>query len=89
MLLLKPTQLGLMHQPTNPDHCMEAIRQVLMCGGDLTPIPNVLSPTAFLPIPDFEQVHVCRDYSKLQEWNSGRIRLDLGDEPPTVHHPGK
>ena len=68
---------------------MEAIRQVLMCGGDLTPIPNILSPTAHLPIPDFEQVHTCRDYAKLQEWNLGRVRLDLGDEPPVIYHPGE
>jgi len=54
------------------DHCIEMLRQVLMCSSDLGIITyNFVSfrPEAW---PDFNTVHQCRDFEKVVNWYHDR-----------------
>jgi hypothetical protein len=48
-------------------HCINSIREYLMCKADLTPIRLVPPAEAgtSVPVPDFMTTHVCRDYMKV------------------------
>lgn len=50
------------------DHCIEALRELIMCGGNMTPIPLKWSENGKRMNPDFATVHECRDFGKLKEW---------------------
>jgi hypothetical protein len=54
------------------DHCIDAVRQSLMCASDMTPLPNMWSNKHHRLIADFEQPHTCRNFNKLQEWAQQR-----------------
>ncbi|KAK0753503.1 hypothetical protein B0T18DRAFT_312488, partial [Schizothecium vesticola] len=57
---------------THIDHCIEMLRQVLMCSSDLGIITyNFVSfrPEAW---PDFNTVHQCRDVEKVVNWYHDR-----------------
>jgi choline dehydrogenase-like flavoprotein len=51
-------------------HCINSLREFIMCKADMTPIRLVPPEEAEVPkaIPDFRTTHVCRDYNKLLEW---------------------
>ncbi|KAJ2982629.1 hypothetical protein NQ176_g1258 [Zarea fungicola] len=59
-------------------HCLDTIRQSLMCTGDLTPIPEAFTP--YKPDgslePIFQVFHSCRDYEAIQKWAKTRDALD-------------
>jgi hypothetical protein len=72
------------------DHCIESIRQSLMCSGDITPLPfqwwsryGELSPVAAV-------THTCRDFEALRDWakenrvvhmdKTVHVKDPLGDE---------
>ncbi|KAL6909222.1 hypothetical protein GGI43DRAFT_429816 [Trichoderma evansii] len=59
-------------------HCMDSIRQSLMCTADLTPIPEAY--TAYKPNgslePIFQVFHTCRDFKAIQKWAKTRDSLD-------------
>lgn len=63
----------------NLEHCIDSLRQSIMCYGDLTPIPE--SYTDFRPsghlTPVFQVHHMCRDFGNIQKWAKTR---DSGDE---------
>lgn len=51
------------------DHCVDSIRQTLMCHADVSPIPfhiNVPANTGIFP--RLATTHTCRDFSKIQQW---------------------
>ncbi|KAF2008378.1 hypothetical protein BU24DRAFT_326588, partial [Aaosphaeria arxii CBS 175.79] len=50
-------------------HCIEALRQNIMCTGDLTPLPLTYINGI---MPDFEQPHTCRDFDKIVQWAKTR-----------------
>lgn len=60
------------------EHCIDTIRQSIMCTSDMTPIPE--AHTDFKPHghlePIFQIEHTCRDYSAIQKWAKGRDSLD-------------
>jgi len=51
-------------------HCIDTIREFIMCKADMTPI--ILVPPkksgAPVPVPEFRTRHMCRDYEKLRDW---------------------
>jgi hypothetical protein len=54
------------------DHCINHLRQVIQCYGDLTPTPLVpasrnASRKGWVT-PDFDVEHTCRDFSAIREW---------------------
>jgi len=53
---------------THLDHCVELIRQKLMCNSDVGVITNEWVDGWDLPYPDFNTVHKCRNYEKVLDW---------------------
>lgn len=64
------------------EHCIDSIREFIMCKADMTPI--VLVPPGRsgvpVPVPEFRTVHVCRNYEKLLQWAKNERDADLEDE---------
>ncbi len=54
------------------DHCINVLRQVLQCHGDLTPLPKMWDPGAEREYTEFERLHTCRDFGHLREWATER-----------------
>lgn len=51
------------------DHCIEALRLVLMCHGDTTPFFTVMDPSLSVGARgDLSPHHKCRDFEKLRSW---------------------
>ncbi|PYH90974.1 hypothetical protein BO71DRAFT_386584 [Aspergillus ellipticus CBS 707.79] len=66
------------------DHCIETLRQAIMCHGDMTPMlvtkeRDDLSGWR----ADLHTRHVCRDFSKLQDWVKTH---GVEDWPEGEHH---
>ncbi|KAF5874021.1 putative tat pathway signal sequence protein [Botrytis fragariae] len=56
------------------DHCINHLRQVIQCHGDLTPAPLVpasryASKKGWI-MPDFDVVHTYRDFKAIREWST-------------------
>jgi hypothetical protein len=49
-------------------HCMEQIRQYIMCAGDLTPIPTRYMEGIYNNYVDSDVVHMCRDWDPIRQW---------------------
>jgi hypothetical protein len=50
------------------EHCLDFLRQLVQCTSDLTPIPLVYSIGAGMEVPDFEQIHTCRNFDTIHQW---------------------
>lgn len=50
------------------DHCIEQLRQYVMCSGDMTPIPTKYYPALGRNYVDSDRPHTCRNFAKLQRW---------------------
>ncbi|EPE30612.1 hypothetical protein GLAREA_03579 [Glarea lozoyensis ATCC 20868] len=51
------------------DHCIDALRQSIMCHADVSPISfHVNVPVAKGVFPRLATTHTCRDFSKIQQW---------------------
>ncbi|KAH6644865.1 hypothetical protein C7974DRAFT_420282 [Boeremia exigua] len=63
------------------EHCIESIRQSLICHSDVTPITIHYNATA---VPksggDFKIEHTCRNFDALSDWARGRTLGLLGDK---------
>ncbi|KAJ6124075.1 hypothetical protein N7471_011392 [Penicillium samsonianum] len=62
------------------DHCIDQLRQSIMCSGDLTPV--TLRPvwegknhTHLLLLGQTEQKHTCRNFTALREWADQRGQM--------------
>lgn len=58
-----------------PDHCIDQLRQVLQCHGDMTMNGAIYYEGAQKAFVDTEDTHTCRNFSKLREWANARTRL--------------
>ncbi|KAI0202340.1 hypothetical protein F4808DRAFT_458939 [Astrocystis sublimbata] len=54
------------------DHCIDYLRQVLMCHGDTTPVNQKWFDAARRYGPDFETLHTCRPFDELVAWSRAR-----------------
>ncbi|KAL0937293.1 uncharacterized protein CTRU02_207024 [Colletotrichum truncatum] len=55
------------------DHCVDSIRQTLMCHSDVSPIPFHVNVPANIGIfPRLATTHTCRNFTKIQEWAKDR-----------------
>ncbi|KAB8237446.1 oxidase ustYa family protein [Aspergillus alliaceus] len=54
------------------DHCVDTIRQLIMCTGDVSPVTANWVVTHHHPHPDFNTRHKCRNFDKLLEWAEER-----------------
>jgi len=52
------------------DHCIDSIREFIMCKGDMTPIVLIRPEVSDVPVPlpEFRTTHVCRNFQKLKNW---------------------
>ncbi len=49
------------------DHCIEYLRQSIMCQGDLNIMPFTLDSEGFYR-PQFDNLHRCRKFDKIYQW---------------------
>ncbi|KAI1161539.1 hypothetical protein F5B18DRAFT_627993 [Nemania serpens] len=54
------------------EHCVDYIRQGIMCAADLTTIPAVWSTKRDRILQDTEVVHTCRNFDKIHAWTLAR-----------------
>lgn len=82
MLYAEPKKLrfhlGKLNYPVNKnakltavDHCIEMLRQVIMCNSDMHVITHDWVDRRTGAWPDFSVNHQCRDYEKLMSWIDG------------------
>lgn len=50
------------------DHCIEMLRQVLMCNADVGLITFDWVAGFDVPFPNFSTPHKCRDFEKVYQW---------------------
>ena len=50
------------------NHCIEQLRQYIMCSGDMTPIPTRYYTALGRNYVDSDVPHTCRNFEKLQKW---------------------
>jgi hypothetical protein len=50
------------------DHCIDNLRQTIMCYSDITTIPWKVNDRVHREFPDAHTTHICRDFDKLSEW---------------------
>ncbi|KAH8805171.1 hypothetical protein F5884DRAFT_798588 [Xylogone sp. PMI_703] len=62
--LLEPAHLG---------HCVEQIRQYIMCAGDITPIPTKFFPGAGYQYVVSDVTHTCRNFQNIRDWVSKQV----------------
>lgn len=55
------------------DHCINALREALMCSSDVTPITfHVVSEEDSHVFPNLAAVHTCRDFEAIRRWAKTR-----------------
>lgn len=50
------------------EHCLDYVRQSVMCHGDLSPVRLAYNEDFGREVPDFETWHTCREYSVIRAW---------------------
>jgi hypothetical protein len=64
-------------------HCLDTVRQVLMCNVDTSILGQVWvnsdKPTAF---PDFNTRHMCKNFDAIKAW-AGKVEAAPNDELPS------
>ncbi|KIW69493.1 hypothetical protein PV04_05366 [Phialophora macrospora] len=50
------------------EHCLDYVRQSVMCHADLSPVRLVWNENFGREVPDFETWHTCRDYGLIRDW---------------------
>lgn len=50
------------------DHCIDSLRQSLMCSSDLAPIPYAWNTKYQQNMPIAATTHTCRDFEAIKEW---------------------
>jgi hypothetical protein len=58
------------------DHCIESLRELIMCEGNMTPIPIEWSQTGGRINPNYAQKHSCRDFNALKTWTLARAAVE-------------
>ena len=70
--------VGVLAHKRITDHCIEALRQNLMCHGDVSVFtfkrfPELADQGIEGDWPDFEINHMCRDFGALRKWNNDHV----------------
>ena len=66
------------------EHCIEILRQSVMCRGDTTLITFRWGHTVKLPQPDVTLEHTCVDWDSLMDW-AGQHSINVFEEGMMVH----
>lgn len=62
-------------------HCIEQIRQYIMCAGDMTPTPTIYNEARKHSYIDSDVTHTCRNFGQLRDWLSQRYNGSLAVQP--------
>ena len=54
--------------PIHIDHCIDSIRQSLMCASNITPLPYAWFTEYETVLPVTNVLRTCRDFDVLREW---------------------
>ncbi|KAK5120448.1 hypothetical protein LTR85_006387 [Meristemomyces frigidus] len=54
------------------EHCVETLRQTLMCHGDMSLLTYNWVEGRAMPYPNFNTIHTCKNWDKLVAWNMQR-----------------
>ncbi len=76
------------NEERHQNHCLEQLRQYIMCSGDMTPIPTVYYASINGSYIDSDVVHTCRNFEKLKGWMLDRYEgpgAVPSVEDPTIH----
>ncbi|KAG2063638.1 hypothetical protein BDR04DRAFT_1111304, partial [Suillus decipiens] len=69
-----PTDISFQDRPgvirMHLDHCIEMIRQNIMCSADVTLLTWDWVEGHDIPYPNFNTLHQCRDYEKILDWSA-------------------
>ena len=61
-------------------HCIEMLRQTLMCHGDMSLVTYNWVQGRAVPFANFNGVHQCRNWDELVEWNEDNDVLSRDKE---------
>ncbi|KAI7475361.1 hypothetical protein KC351_g10143 [Hortaea werneckii] len=61
------------------DHCVDYLRQVVQCQGDVTPLAYHWNAELQTGFPEFGATHTCRNFEMIDEWALART-MYLGPE---------
>ncbi|KAJ5279203.1 hypothetical protein N7478_004575 [Penicillium angulare] len=68
------------------EHCLDYVRQAIMCNSDLTPVPLTWYESAQTFGPDFRTTHTCRDFEGLLQWSLMRTSKSLKEKGSGMEH---
>ncbi|KAJ5188597.1 hypothetical protein N7491_004916 [Penicillium cf. griseofulvum] len=83
--LVSPVTIDFMQANFFKDHCLDGLRQYVMCNADLSINTFDWIPNYPKPWPNFEVVHKCANWESIEEWvlaNSFN-----GFDPNLIRHP--
>lgn len=60
------------------NHCVDAIRQSLMCTVDLTPLVWQWSDERQMLVEKATVVHTCRNFDRIRDWASEQMMMNHG-----------
>ncbi|KAI1363194.1 hypothetical protein F5Y08DRAFT_251979 [Xylaria arbuscula] len=72
--------------PTHVDHCIDSIRQNLMCNADIAMMGFKWVNDSLEPKPHFRGQHECVNWERIEEWASERSFNP--DDKANLRHPG-
>jgi hypothetical protein len=64
---------------THIDHCIDMLRQSVMCSSDVTPIPYAWYPQYQEVLPMTGITHTCRDFDAIRDWARERQSLKFNE----------
>jgi hypothetical protein len=67
------------------DHCIDYLRQVLICHGDIGIIGFWFNEIKHDYQPNFNSTHICRKYEPLREWADAHQAGDNTPEGVNMH----
>lgn len=93
LVIVNPRSLTLSHVQlltTNPhhptDHCVESLRQSIMCHSDVAVNTFVWKASKIME-PNLGTLHVCRNFTKIREWAMERaVEITRSDKQRKVEH---
>ncbi|KAF9869389.1 hypothetical protein CkaCkLH20_13106 [Colletotrichum karsti] len=63
------------------DHCLNSLREHIMCKGDLTPLPTKWTPGIQHNYIEANRPHICRNFQKLRAFATNRKKGPLAVSP--------
>ena len=72
--------------PSHIDHCIDSLRQYIMCNVDISMITYGWDPKERhgTPVPDFNMQHQCVNYDRFSQWAKKHRFSIIG---PILQHP--